>query len=242
MINPRFDPNNYTKHHPIIVIKDYQQIDKLFESNLLLVKWKIHGTASKVNSKNTPLGIVRKLTNTPIGELAPSKHQLAVNHPGDLFIQFLQFPPIDFPYSLEVANPYGISKTIIEFWEYIGVDTLSNFQQSSQFGNTNIMSISYPSATPPTSSSGTSAAVAYSATSVTIAAANAARIDGGMVINNANRNLWVNFSATAATTAAPSILVPANGGSIDIPSGYVGAVTGIWVTGGTGNATVVEFV
>lgn len=49
----------------------------------------------------------------------------------------------------------------------------------------------------------------------------------GFITNKSNRNLWVNFSATAPTAAAPSNLV-SPGSNIDIPNNYTGAIGGIW--------------
>ena len=56
--------------------------------------------------------------------------------------------------------------------------------------------------------------------------ANSTRRDG-FIINRSNRNLWVIFSAIAATAAAPTSLVPP-GSNINIPDGYTGVINGIW--------------
>jgi hypothetical protein len=76
---------------------------------------------------------------------------------------------------------------------------------------------------------------------VIIAVANSSRAPEGLIINNANKNMWVTFTGTAATTASPSIMIPANGGSVDIPGGYTGVINAIWVAGATGSAIVHEF-
>lgn len=49
----------------------------------------------------------------------------------------------------------------------------------------------------------------------------------GFIVNKSNRNLWVVFSAAAATAAAPTSLVPP-GSNINIPDGYTGIINGIW--------------
>jgi hypothetical protein len=103
------------------------------------------------------------------------------------------------------------------------------------------MSISYPSSVASTATVGTTVSIAASTTSATIAAANPARLLGGLIVNKGNKKLWVRFDTLPASAAFPSIDVPASGGSIDIPDGYIGAITGIWETGATGAATVIEF-
>jgi hypothetical protein len=83
--------------------------------------------------------------------------------------------------------------------------------------------------------------VPYSATNTLILAANPARATGGMVINNATKILWLNVSGAFATTAYPSIPIPANGGVYDLPGNYKGNVYGIWASGGSGSAAIHEF-
>lgn len=79
-----------------------------------------------------------------------------------------------------------------------------------------------------------------SITNVVLDPANPARRDG-FIVNRSNRNLWVVFSATAATAVAPTSLVPPNS-NINIPEGYTGAINGIW-TGPTPtlNAEIHQF-
>jgi hypothetical protein len=103
------------------------------------------------------------------------------------------------------------------------------------------VSISYPSSVPLTATSGAVTTVNAATTSTTIAVASPNRTLGGIIVNKGSKRLWIRFDSLAATTASPCIDVPANGGSIDIPDGYVGAVTGIWEAGATGAATVIEF-
>ena len=104
------------------------------------------------------------------------------------------------------------------------------------------MSISYPSSVPTTASSGSATTIAAATVSTTITAVNASRTLGGLIVNKSNRRLWIRFDALTATTAFPSIDIPANGGSIDIPDGYIGQITGIWESGATGSATLIEYI
>jgi hypothetical protein len=103
------------------------------------------------------------------------------------------------------------------------------------------MNISYPSSTVPVSTAGAVTTVNATTSSTTIAVASPNRLLGGLIVNKGTKKLWVRFDSIAATTASPCVDVPPNGGSIDIPDGYVGAVTGTWETGATGAATVIEF-
>jgi hypothetical protein len=103
------------------------------------------------------------------------------------------------------------------------------------------MSISYPASVPSASTVGAVTSVTAATVSATIAVANPSRLLGGMIINKGSKKLWVRFDTLPATVAFPSIDVPASGGSIDIPDGYVGAITGIWEASATGAATVIEF-
>jgi hypothetical protein len=103
------------------------------------------------------------------------------------------------------------------------------------------MSISYPSSIPVTANAGTVTAVTPSANSATIVQPNTTRLLGGMIINKTNKRLWIRYDTIAATTAAPCIDIPPNGGSTDIPDGYVGQVTGIWEAAPVGTCTVIEY-
>jgi hypothetical protein len=80
-----------------------------------------------------------------------------------------------------------------------------------------------------------------SVTSVVLLAANPNRAPEGLIVNNSNKNLWIVFSTLAASAAPPAIKVPGNGGAIDIPGSYTGAITGIWEAGATGSAVMHEF-
>lgn len=79
--------------------------------------------------------------------------------------------------------------------------------------------------------------VGASVTSVTIAAANAARRQL-IVVNDGNKTLYLAFAATA-TTAAYTYLVAAGQTYTGPVNGYTGIVTGIW-SAANGNAIVTE--
>jgi hypothetical protein len=124
MINPKYDPSNYTKHSPIIIIADYQQIDKLFRSYLLLIKWKVHGTSKALDSASN-VGIIRQLVETPLGKEVPKDFQLQVSKVNEVYTQFLSISS-DWEYQLSILNPVGIAKTSIEIWEYHEPQTYLN--------------------------------------------------------------------------------------------------------------------
>lgn len=104
------------------------------------------------------------------------------------------------------------------------------------------MAISYPSSVPSTASSGTATTIPAATVSTVISLSNPSRTLGGLIVNKGNKRLWIRFDGLTATTAFPSIDIPANGGSIDIPNGYIGQVTGIWESGATGAATLIEYI
>jgi hypothetical protein len=85
------------------------------------------------------------------------------------------------------------------------------------------------------------ATVVSSVTNVVLAAANLNRSTEGFIVNNGTKNLWVTFTGVAATAAAPATKVLPNGGNIDIPGNYTGAINGIWEAAATGSAVVHEF-
>jgi hypothetical protein len=84
---------------------------------------------------------------------------------------------------------------------------------------------------------GTLSTVASSATSVTVLAANTARM-GATVYNDSTQILYLGYSATAASTSAYSVQVPPSG-YVEIPAKYNGQLTGIWASA-NGNARVTE--
>jgi hypothetical protein len=88
------------------------------------------------------------------------------------------------------------------------------------------MAINFAPTTPENLGSEVITTVAASITSVVLDPANPTRRQG-FVVNKSNRNLWVNFSVTAPTAAAPNNLITP-GSNIDIPENYTGAINGIW--------------
>jgi hypothetical protein len=102
------------------------------------------------------------------------------------------------------------------------------------------MSISFPASSEVTGPD-TPTNVPYSTNPAIVLAANPNRAAGGMIINNATKIMWVTANGAPATTAAPSIPIPANGGVWDLPGNYKGNINGIWATGGAGTATIHEF-
>ena len=136
----------------------------------------------------------------------------------------------------------------IPYQEYRLLFTPENWLESPNFIvkpyaiKYNPMSIGYPSSVPSTASAGTATTIPAATVSTTIAAFNASRTLGGLIVNKSNKRLWIRFDALTATTAFPSIDIPANGGSIDIPDGYIGQITGIWEAAATGAVTLIEYI
>ena len=102
------------------------------------------------------------------------------------------------------------------------------------------MSVSYDPGSRPVGAD-SAATVTSSVTNVVLAAANLNRAPEGFIVNNSNKSLWVTFTGTAATAAAPATKVLPNGGNIDIPGNYTGAINGIWEAAATGSCVVHEF-
>lgn len=83
--------------------------------------------------------------------------------------------------------------------------------------------------------------VASSATSVTLLAANAARI-GATFTNDSSALLYIKFGTTASTTSYTVVLAGAASAPFsyyEVPAGYTGRIDGIWASA-TGNARVTE--
>lgn len=93
-----------------------------------------------------------------------------------------------------------------------------------------IMSINYNNVDKQTGAV-VSTPVTGATTSFQILAVDAARYSG-TIYNQTNRNLWVNWGTTAATTA--NLLVP-SGANLVVPEAYTGAVQGISAAGVTGS-------
>lgn len=87
------------------------------------------------------------------------------------------------------------------------------------------------------SGNATVTSVASSATSVTLLAANANRL-GAVIVNDSTQILFVKFG-TSATNASYTTAVPITRGVYEVPFGYTGIITGVWVSA-NGNARVTE--
>lgn len=79
-----------------------------------------------------------------------------------------------------------------------------------------------------------------SVVSVVVVPANPLRSPECLIVNNSNKNMWVTFSTTVATTAPPSIKVIA-GGNYDVPGSYTGVINAVWEAGATGSAVFYGF-
>lgn len=99
----------------------------------------------------------------------------------------------------------------------------------------------------PAESRGTLSSVAASATSVTLSAANTARVGWAVYLHSSgNTNLFICFSASC-TTSAFTAVVRNTGNQTDHEQHYVmpepaytGAISGIWTDALTGNARITE--
>jgi hypothetical protein len=135
----------------------------------------------------------------------------------------------------------------IPYQEYRLLFTPENWLESPNFIvksypiKYNPMAISNPVQTPPVVGGDVVTPIVASTTSVVLLAANLNRAPEGLIVNNSNKNLWVVFSVIPGSAAPPAIKIPANGGAIDIPGSYTGAITGIWEAGATGTAVSHEF-
>ncbi|MBD2519962.1 hypothetical protein H6G93_34475 [Nostoc sp. FACHB-973] len=88
----------------------------------------------------------------------------------------------------------------------------------------------------PTSGTSTPTSVNASTSNVAVLAANSNRI-GGTIWNNSTANLYIEFGATASTSAFTAKL--SAGGYFEIPFRYTGIISGIW-DAANGNALVRE--
>jgi hypothetical protein len=143
MINPLFDPLNYLyRCGENIYKKDYQLIDKEFESNRLLIRWKVVG-----NFKGTPQGnlkgVLRVHRKTPLGEIEPQDFTFNLSRvsPAKTYVQFLELSPVPgFTYKIEALNPVGVEKSSLEISEYIAPITFfTNNSMSNTYGNDQII-------------------------------------------------------------------------------------------------------
>jgi len=82
---------------------------------------------------------------------------------------------------------------------------------------------------------GAEATVSRSATSVTLLAANASRVEA-IIRNDSNETLYVSLTGTASTSSS----IELKKGDIYIEDKYTGIITGIWGSAGAGNALITE--
>lgn len=87
------------------------------------------------------------------------------------------------------------------------------------------------------SATGTTSSVNDSASSVTVLAANAARL-GATVYNDSTVALYLKLGATASATDF-TVKIAADG-YYEVPSGYTGIIDGIWASDASGAARVTE--
>jgi hypothetical protein len=104
------------------------------------------------------------------------------------------------------------------------------------------MSVSFPPIPAPTSSKSSTTSIPANSATPTMVSANSERVSG-MILNTANKALWVRFGDPAAapatatspaipllSAALPAVQVPA-GGNVDVPEGYIGPIGLIWSAG-----------
>ena len=121
MLNPKYDENNYIKHLAVPVITDSQKINQFFSSSLLRVKW-FHQPLNK--QAFDPNGFLRVHVKTPFGKLKPVDYRCNVDLAKDTYIQFIQLSPLpEFSYEIEIISPVGMTRSMVEIWEYIPSQT-----------------------------------------------------------------------------------------------------------------------
>lgn len=82
---------------------------------------------------------------------------------------------------------------------------------------------------------GAESTVARSATSVTILAANAARVEA-IIRNDSNTSMYLSLTGTATTSSTIELLK----GDTYFEDKYTGIISGIWNSAGAGNAIITE--
>lgn len=92
--------------------------------------------------------------------------------------------------------------------------------------------------TPQLPDTGTKANVSGSASSVTVLAANVARL-GASIWNDSSASLYLDLTGGTASATSATVQVPA-AGYYEVPFGYTGLITGIWGSA-TGAARVTEW-
>jgi hypothetical protein len=124
MLSPKYDLNNYIKHLAVPVITDNQRIKQLFRSSLLRVKWN-HNPLNKQAFND--VGILRIHIDTPFGLLRPQDYQLQVDVVKKTYVQFISISPKpEFNYEIEIISPVGMTRSMIEIWEYVEPKSPSN--------------------------------------------------------------------------------------------------------------------
>lgn len=105
------------------------------------------------------------------------------------------------------------------------------------------MSISYPPSINPPATGVNAVALTATITSSQIIPPNPARAPGAMIVNNANKVLWIRLgdnTTPASVNTATCFPIPPSGGNYLFPSTYQGAVQGIFVSAATGALQFVE--
>jgi len=82
---------------------------------------------------------------------------------------------------------------------------------------------------------GAESTVARSATSVTILAANSARVEA-IIRNDSNKSMYLSLTGTATTSST----IELGKGDTYFEDKYTGIISGIWESAGAGNAIVTE--
>ena len=130
-------------------------------------------------------------------------------------LNLCQFSTLQPTWMLNIRIPKWLPHVLCEIWQYGGRDQLAG-QSSSTVKTT----------------------IAATTTSEELLAVNPRRI-GAIVANNATTRLWLHLGDTASQFSHTAVIEP--GGYYEVPYGYTGAVSGIWV-GSFGSAQVTEFV
>lgn len=86
---------------------------------------------------------------------------------------------------------------------------------------------------------GTTTSVAASTSSVTLLAANSARIGATLYNDSVSKNLYLLLGTGPATTSLFTAILPKNGGYYEVPYAYTGIIVGIW-DGAVGFARITE--
>jgi hypothetical protein len=161
-----------------------------------------------------------------------------------------------YPYTLRWKPvPWFPDGAKIQFWEYTGdisrPDLLRYLQLDSSNPNAefiiqletlkDLIMLLNPGSGNATTSSLTSQFLQTDAISRVMVAANADR-NGGLIYNKGSKALWVGFGVTAEKSS-PNKVLP--GGVLDIPSGFIGVINGIFEAADaavTAKAQIVEMI